>query len=253
MSEPVHREFTATLREAIAGLAAADPELARFGAARHRYALAPVIEPSVAAAWPDELREFATAVAGGGAGPYYGVLALDRTQPIAAPAGVSAWQTALPVSHLGCGYAALVALDGPARGEVWLDARALGIVTAIHPSFTAYYLDWIDRVASGRWLLGLVPPGQCALASALSGFLGIHERQLGIPEGSLAGAELAAALGMLGPGSIAIAAESPLPLFVAGDPVDPCVTCARLVDNLAAQGLRRDVLVPGVVPITEAT
>ena len=145
----------------------------------------------------------------------------------------------------------MLPLDGPARGQIWIDARSVGLVAPIRSSFTAYYLDWIDRLASARWLDGFVPVGRCALATALSGFLGIHERRLGIPEGTIAGVELTSALGQLGPGSIAIAAESARSLFEAGDPVDPCVVCARLVDNLTAQGLGRDVLRPGAVPIPD--
>ena len=237
-------------RELVAEAAALDPKHVRFGSARHRYTMAPPItDAAVLAALPEDLRAYAD-VSGGGVGPYYGLLALDKVTPIAAPAGISAWTRALPIAHLGCGYAALYVLDGP-RGQIWIDARAIGVVAKMHASFADYMLDWLGRITQGRWLESFVPPGQCALAGALSGFLGFHERQLGIPEGTLAGAELTAALNLLGPGAIALAAESPLPLFAAGDPVDPCVTCARLVENLVGQGLRPDVLVPGRVPIPD--
>ncbi|HEX4422377.1 MAG TPA: SMI1/KNR4 family protein, partial [Kofleriaceae bacterium] len=172
-------ELLATLREAIAALAAADPAHRRFGAAQHRYQLAPPLAPAQLAALeaalgatlPDDLRDFATHVAAGGAGPYYGIVPIDRgaayvvtpvsaslsaspnasiDAPSGAPARAAApaaphapWTRGLPVSHLGCGYAAIVALDGAARGEVWIDARTLGVSAPIAPSFTAFMLDWI--------------------------------------------------------------------------------------------------------------
>lgn len=243
-------ELADTLRETLRALDVADPDRRRFGAARHRYQLAPVIEdPAVLAPMPDDLRAYASRIAGGGAGPYHGLLRLARVAPIEAPPGVTAWPRALPVGHLGCGYIAVVPLDGPARGQVWIDARALGLVAPMFESFTAYYLDWIDRLAHARWPEGFVPAGRCPLAGALSGYLGMHELRLGLPEGSLAGAELTAALEALGPGAIAIAGEPPL--FEPGDAVDPCVTCARLVENLAAHGLRGDVVKQGVSPICD--
>ena len=54
--------------------------------------------------------------------------------PIAAPAGVTAWRHALPIAHLGCGYAALIAARWHARGQIWIDARALGVVAPIDPA-----------------------------------------------------------------------------------------------------------------------
>jgi hypothetical protein len=254
-------DFIAMLQDAIAALAADDPQLQRFGAARHRYARAPVVAAAPAGV-PDDFAAYVTRVAGGGVGPYYGLLRVDRTRPLAAPAGVTAWTRALPIAHLGCGYAALIPLDGTARGEVWIErsgsagpfsnAERCGdgidarVVAPIYPSFTAYYLDWIDRRAHNRWPEGFVPAGRCPLAAALSGYFAVHEQRLGLAAGALAGADLTAALADLGPGAIAVAGEGPL--FGPDDPVDICVTCARL---LATLGLRSDVVRIGVAPLPD--
>ncbi|HMG24364.1 MAG TPA: hypothetical protein VK607_23675 [Kofleriaceae bacterium] len=250
-------ELWSTAREAVAALAAADPALRRFGAAAHRYALAPPLtaaalaaaEARLGAALPDELRGFATELTAGGAGPGYGIVPLDRAAayPVAAPAGAP-WTRGLPLAHLGCGYTAVAALDGDARGEIWIDARAIGVVRAIHPGMTALYLDWIDRLAHARWPDPHIPAGACALAAALSGYLARCEAELGIAAGALAGPALRDALSRLGAGAIEIAAESAVAWFDPGDRVDPCIACARLIEDLAADGLRGDVEAPGAQP-----
>jgi hypothetical protein len=218
------------LRETLAALAAADPELRRFGAARHRYALLPVLDAAAAAHLPDELRAYATQIAGGGVGPYYGLLPFAEAKPIAAVTGVKAFTRALPIAHLGCGYAAVMPLDGDAKDQVWIDARALGVVAPMYGSFTAYVIDWIDRLATARSPEGFVPAGKCALAAALAGYLAMHEQRLGVAPGGLSGEALAEVLALLGPGAIQIANEGPL--FAADAPVEPCVSCARLLANL---------------------
>jgi hypothetical protein len=250
-------ELLATVREAVRALAVADPGLRRFGAARHRYELRDTLDAAaldalehrLGAALPDDLRAFAAEVGDGGAGPGHGVVPFDAAAAyaVAAPAGAP-WTRGLPVLHLGCGYAAVVALDGSARGQVWIDARAIGVAGPIHPSFTAMYLDWIDRLAHARWPEAHVPPGVCPLAAALSGYLAHCENERGLPAGSLAGEPLREALSRLGPGSIEVAAESSVGWFDDGDRVDPCIACARLIDNLATDGLRRDVVASGVPP-----
>jgi len=141
----------------------------------------------------------------------------------------------------------VVALDGSARGEVWIDARAIGVVRPIQPGVTALYLDWIDRLAHARWPEPHVPAGACALAAALSGYLARCEAEAGAPAGTLAGAALRDALSRLAPGAIEIAAEAS-PWFDDGDRVDPCIACARLIEDLAGDGLRRDVVAPGAPP-----
>lgn len=248
-------ELLATVRAAVRALADADPQLRRFGAAQHRYELLPplasvaAIEAELDAPLPEDLAAFACAVAAGGAGPYYGWLPVDRAARFAV-AGAGPWSRALPIAHLGCGYAALAILDGSHRGEIWLDARALGMVQPIAPSFTAFYLDWIDRLAHGRWPEGYVPPGACALSAAIGGYLGVCEQRLGIPAGTIAGDALRDALGSLGAGAIEVAADSgPLALFDQGDRVDPCIVCAQLLDDLTRDGLRRDVVSPGATPL----
>jgi hypothetical protein len=242
-------ELTSRLREILAALAASDPQLKRFGAAQHRYQLLPPValdEPL-----PDDYLEYVTRFSAGGVGPYYGLIPADRASHhvVAAPAGVTAWTRGLPLSHLGCGYAALLALDGPARGQVWIDARAIGKVAPIRPSFTAFFLDWVDRLAHAQWLDGFVPVGACALTAAITGYLGVCEQRLGIAAGSIAGEQLREALSALPRHAIAIAAEEGSPLFAAGDPVDPCVSCARSVEGLARDGLVPDVVAPGLPPL----
>lgn len=258
-------ELAATVREALAGLAAGDRDLVRFAAAHHRYELAPPltaaqlaeVELDLGAALPGDLVVFASEVGSGGAGPGYGWIPLPRAarHVIAAPTQVGGvpwdpalWSRALPIAHLGCSYAGVVPVDGRARGELWIDARAIELCAPIHATFTAAYLGWIDRLARGTLPDGHVAPGSCAFAAALSGYLGVMERRLGLAETTLAGAQLREVLDQLGPGAIEIAAESPT-LFAPGDRVDPCIVCAHLIQTLATDGLRRDVVAPGVQPL----
>lgn len=248
-------ELARTVRDALAALAASDRGRRRFGAAHHGYELAPPcpvepIEQALGGALPEDARAFVREVGSGGAGPGYGWIPIARAarHVVTAPAGLEGWTRALPLAHLGCGYAAVLALDGAARGSVWVDARALGVVAPLDGSFTGFYLDWLDRLARGAWPDDPVPPGACALAAALSGYLGVCEQRLGLEAGALAGDALRDALSQLGPGAIEIAPDGDPALFGEGDRVDPCLACARLLDTLAADGLRRDVVVPGVPP-----
>jgi hypothetical protein len=227
-------EHFAVLRETLGALTTADPRCLRFGAAHHRYALTPVMDEALASGLPAELRAYATTIAGGGAGPYYG---LAITPAITAARGVTAWTRARPIGHLGCGYAAVIPLDGEARDQVWIDARAVGLVAPMYASFTAYFVDWIDRLANAQLPESFVPPGRCALANALAGYLAVQEQRLGLPPGGLEGEPLAEALSNLGAGAIAIANEGPL--FAPDQPVDPCVRCVQLLDQL---GLPRSVV-----------
>jgi hypothetical protein len=229
-------ELDATVRALLGELAASDPSCKRFGARAHGYRLAPPTSLSQDA--PEDYSRFVRDVGAGGAGPFYGLI--DVRAAIAHPID-GPWGTGIPIAHAGCGYAVVLALGD---GSVWIDARAIGVVERIAPSFTAYYLTWLDHLARNQLPDAHVPPGRCALANALGGYLGVCEQRLGLAPGTIAGDALRDALAALGPDAIAVAADRSA-LFVDGELVDPCLACACLVDNL---GLGAEVVAPGIAP-----
>jgi hypothetical protein len=222
----------------LAEIAATDRAFRRFGASRHRYEMAAPIEVDLDADVPDDYRRFVATIGSGGAGPYYGLVEAPRA---IAHVVDGPWGHGIPIGHLGCGYAAILSLAGP----VWICARSIGVVREIRPSFTAYYVTWLAQLAANELPEAFVPPGVCPLPTALGGYLGVCEQQLGLAPGTIAGEALADALARLPPGGIEIAAEDARPLFADGDRVDPCVACAVLLDNL---GLARTTVAPGLTP-----
>jgi hypothetical protein len=162
-----------------------DPGLTRFGSAAHRYLLnAPLSEQDVTAfevrhsvSLPDDYRAFLKEVGDGGAGPFYGVFRLDRSdlpirdredllpgflagafpheRPWSEPGGgipeaegdyfdPAKIRGSLNLSHQGCGYMVRLVLNGPQRGALWEDGRCgdMGI-TPFRPDFATWYLQWL--------------------------------------------------------------------------------------------------------------
>ena len=153
------------IRHDLAEIASADRSLKRFGASRHRYALAPPGELA-ASDLPDDYRRFVATIGSAGAGPYYGLVSATTTieHPVDGP-----WGRGYVLGHVGCGYASILATTG----EVWLSAKPIGLVRPIRASFTEYYVTWLAQLAANELPEAFVPPGVCALANALGGYLGV--------------------------------------------------------------------------------
>jgi hypothetical protein len=252
-------EFVATLRETLAHLAGHDPHLARFGAHRHGYRLAPplaaerlaAIEAELGVRFPDDYREHVTLAGDGGAGPYHGLMPLDHPIQLGCARGAfdpgEPFRGVVGLCHHGCGYVSVLVLDGPARGQVWLDLRAAddGVV-AIAPDFRTYYLGWIDALAHHRWPASHVTPGRCALPHALTSYLHATEDKLGVGRDQLSPDQTREALSRIPDGGIATASAGESPFFGSGDLVDLCVACEQTIENLP--GMRRSQTVAGVEP-----
>jgi len=164
----------------------ADPEFTRFGSTGHRYALNPPLAESEVAAFearygvslPEEYRTFILEIGDGGAGPFYGIFRLDRSD-LSARDGedllpgflaaefphTQAWNVlgdgspeadeeyfdpahihgSLNLSHQGCGYMVRLVLNGAQRGTLWEDGRSSDAgVVPFAPSFTTWYLEWLN-------------------------------------------------------------------------------------------------------------
>jgi len=268
-------ELGAALHAWLADASAHDRGLRRFGARHHRYRLAPplpaarldAIEAELGLRLPSEYRGLIAEVGDGGAGPYHGLMPLDHpvqravahgefplaaAAPGAGPAelaGRALYRGVVGLGHVGCGYVAFLVVRGAAAGQVWLDLRGAGEgVGPIHPDFTSYYRAWIARAARNQLPDGWVTPGRCALPAALSSYLAGRERAAGVPPGTLGDDALREALGALGPGAIRCAASGDDPFFDADEPIDPCPRCEQMIENLAARGLGRDRIAPGLPP-----
>jgi len=254
-------DFATALREAVALFAARDPERRRFGARRHQYRFAaPIsaarldeIERDADVRFPDDYREHVTTLGDGGAGPYFGLLPLDHPAQLARLRGAfdehDPLRGSIGIAHLGCGYMALLVVDRdhPAYGQVWIDLRGAddGVIPG-YPSVRHCVTDWIQKLAHNEWLPQFVAPGACALPHALSSFFHSIETKRGMAPGSLAGDDLRAALAGIKHGGIATAATGDSSFFAAGDALDLCVACERLVENL---GMDHRVITPGIAPI----
>lgn len=169
-----------------------DPRFTRFGSESHRYLLnQPLTESAVAAfearygvSLPEDYRAFLLEVGDGGAGPFYGVFRLDRSDLFARDredllpgflAGAfphtQSWnglgdgspeaeeecddpalvRGSLNLSHQGCGYMVRLVLNGPQRGTLWEDGRCSDMgITPFAPGFATWYLRWLNEPL--RWL-----------------------------------------------------------------------------------------------------
>lgn len=161
-----------------------DPGLTRFGAAAHRYSLNPPLAESEVTAFearyglslPEDYRDFLLEVGDGGAGPFYGLYRLDRSDlgprddedllpgflagsfphdrswnsDYDSPEGEEEYfdpahiRGSLNLSHQGCGYMVRLVLNGPQRGTLWEDGRCSDMgITPFAPGFAAWYRQWL--------------------------------------------------------------------------------------------------------------
>lgn len=165
---------------------------------------------------PADYRRFLTEVAGGGAGPGYGLLTPSLHDQV------------LLLAHAGCGVAWVMRLDEDHRGQVWVDAAGSdGTYQRVAASFDEWYTAWIDAaVRSGPWLQW--DPLSCSTAAVLVQWLESDEA---------AGAELSR---QIGSGGIVLSGGGRY--LPAGATLDPCHGCVEMV---ARFGLGADVFAAG--------
>lgn len=172
-------------------LIALDTDFKIFGASSHRYAKDDVVseeelrelEQDSDFTLPADYRQYLLEVAGGGAGPYYGLVNFenegmesdsctfsfsDLADDFPYPDGFQVppppssddyaaldeyYETyfgpltgAVPLSDYGCAISIWLVINGPATGTVWKNDRANdGTVTKIANSFTEWYEAWLDE------------------------------------------------------------------------------------------------------------
>ncbi len=192
---------------------------------------------------PDDYRHFVRDVAAAGAGPGYGLVRPDhpaqqRLRTRKEPPGPS-----LLLAHAGCNVTWLLALGGPHRGEVWVDAQGSDeTVTCVASSFDAWYRRWLDGLVRDVFPAIQWDAHCCATAGVLSQ-VSEKLRQPGDDKARLA-QRLASSIK---PGGIGITSGA-APCFEMGDLLDPCAGCVAL----AAQfGLEDAAFAPGVPPLQQ--
>lgn len=155
-----------------------DREYRAFGAGDpdwgHFYLLAPKLDELRLAAFeqrcdislPADYRHFLQHIGNGGAGPYYGLMALEKAEQGCAPETPfpfpnepiqleerwqQQWNDAAPgilyLCDQGCGYYSFLVVKGKNCGTVWNDFIAADLT--LHPTgqtFAQWYESWMDRV-----------------------------------------------------------------------------------------------------------
>jgi hypothetical protein len=150
------------LRERLMLLRAIDRRLEVFGAASHRYDLAPplahrdlvALEARLGAGLPEEYRVFVLEIGSEGAGPHHGLVA-PRLRPGTSLA--RAYDPAvgddggLVIADHGDGAVSVLAVTGPWRGQIFAEHDVEVVAEA--SGFFAWYAGWLDR-ALAEWLAG---------------------------------------------------------------------------------------------------
>lgn len=181
----------AELADTLHQLRAADTRFRVFGSPSHRYALHPVLseaelrefEATHGVRLPEDYRLFLRTIAGGGAGPYYGLETLETAakhikpgnpfpfvspDPDAPPAEAAGWRRSersgtlyladepvdewydaaqpgvLEICHQGCAIYSHLVVNGPEHGRIW-EGNGDGFYPA-DETFREWYAGWMDRV-----------------------------------------------------------------------------------------------------------
>jgi len=201
---------------------------------------------------PADYRDFLVNVGASGAGPGYGLLSplgdaqaslatgafswTDNSEPTEEPQGV------LALAHAGCGLMWLLVLEGPYRGEVWIDSTSSDHrVRRVASSFTQWYRTWLsscvrDAVPWIQW-----NGATCSTPAALSAFVAALEGK-GLSEAQLH-AEVAK---QVNDGAMALASGGSS-YFPSGAPLDPCHSCVSLMLRF---GVSASVFARGQAPFT---
>ncbi|MGW3853041.1 SMI1/KNR4 family protein [Streptomyces fagopyri] len=171
----------AILHARLAAMAREDPKHRRFGASHHQYLLHPPLSETVIRSFeqlhgvtlPASYRNFLSTVAGGGAGPDYGLLGLEeevddeealhdlraeclRVGFLATPfphttdwpgpgrGGNNDYSIAgtLVLGEIGCGAFSRLVITGRNAGQIWLDDQSWGGLTS-GPDFHDWYTAWL--------------------------------------------------------------------------------------------------------------
>jgi|EndMetStandDraft_2_1072991.scaffolds.fasta_scaffold09531_2 hypothetical protein len=174
-------------------------ELRPFGVDGHRFRLMPpasesrvqMIEATHDIKIPPDYRAFITRVAGGGAGPAYGLIpfedapayeragmrqgTLAKPFPLTSaynpdddPLGLQLLSSAGPldgalaICHEGCGHLHLLVVCGPAYGQMWCDGTVSdGGFASLGVGFFDWYERWLDDCLAGGdgvwWMRGSGP------------------------------------------------------------------------------------------------
>lgn len=202
---------------------------------------------------PDDYRVFVRDVAATGAGPGFGLLSPAHPAQRPFATGAFPWEDeaaqrellprgVLVLSHAGDGVTWLLVLNGPRRGEVWVDASGSdGHVGPVAPSFSAWYRDWLASVVHNGAPFVQWDARACASAGVLSQVL----RKLEDEDGLSGEAVQAALVDMLGPGSLSLT-SSGSNAFDQAEPVDPCEGCVAMGAGL---GLSEAIWAAGAAPL----
>jgi HEAT repeat protein len=176
-------------------------DLESFGKENHAYRLNPVLSEQAVRAFeqqhrvrlPEDYRDFVLQAGNGGAGPYYGILPLEKYASLfdahlsspspLCPSPTSGWspqEVASPDDWLdgsialvdqGCAYCAVLIVSGPSRGRVvYVNLDTTDKVYFVHHlDFLSWYERWLDELLAGyetSWF-GLGLPGTDAELAAL--------------------------------------------------------------------------------------